>query len=252
MITKYFRPQDIQETLQLLENREINPILMGGGSAIDRFKSQPMAVIDLQDLGLSNIEKKGSFLEIGATATLHSLSQDPLVPEVMKEIISKEATYNLRRVATIAGTLIASDGRSPFTAGMLALDVAVTIFPGEKLIPLGDLLLMRTEKLEKKLVTKISMPINVLLAYEQVSRSPADFPIVSAAVAVWPGGRTRVILGGFGESPVLSSDGPEKGGERTAARDAYSHAEDEWASAEYRQEIAPILIERCFAQLEKS
>jgi CO/xanthine dehydrogenase FAD-binding subunit len=252
MITEYFRPQNIQETLQLLENREINPILMGGGSAIDRFKSEPMAVIDLQGLGLSNVEKKGSFLDIGATATLHSLSQGPLVPEVMKEIISKEATYNLRQVATIAGTLIASDGRSPFTAAMLALDAAVTIFPGEKLIPLGDLLLMQPENLEKKLVTKISIPINVQLAYEQVSRSPADFPIVSAAVAVWPSGRTRVVLGGFGERAVLSSDGPEKGGEQTAARDAYSQAEDEWASAEYRQEIVPILIERCFAQLEQS
>lgn len=109
---------------------------------------------------------------------------------------------------------------------------------------------MRKRKLESKLVTKITVPINVKLAYEDVSRTPADLPIVSAAVAIWTSGRTRVILGGYGEVPALASDGPEKGGEETAAKDAFSQAGDEWASAEYRKEVAPILVKRCFSQLE--
>ena len=71
-----------------------------------------------------------------------------------------------------------------------------------------------------------------------------------AALAVWPGGRTRVILGGYGAVPALASDGPEMGGEETAAQDAFSQAGDEWASAEYRMEIAPILVRRCLSQLE--
>ena len=92
--------------------------------------------------------------------------------------------------------------------------------------------------------------MNVKLAYEDVSRTPADLPIISAAVAVWPAGRTRVVLGGFGAVPILASDGPERGGEEPAAENASSQSVDEWASAEYRMEIAPILVKRCFSKLE--
>jgi CO/xanthine dehydrogenase FAD-binding subunit len=250
MIVEYYRPKDVPETLKLLENQDTFTILMGGGTAIDRFKTGPMAVIDLQDVGLGKIRKKGNFLEIGATATLQSLYEDTQTSDELNRIILREATHNLRQVATVAGTLIASNGRSPFTSALLALDASVTFLPGDNVVPLGDLLLMRKKILASKLITKITIPLNVQLAYEEVARSPADLPLICAAVAVWSGGRTRVILGGCGEAPALVSDGPEKGGEQAAARDAYSHAGDEWASAEYRREVAPMLITRCFSRLE--
>lgn len=250
MIVEYYRPQDIQETLDLLDNQTIKTVLMGGGSAIDRYQVTPFAVIDLQDVGLEEINKKSNFLEIGATVRLQSLFENPQVQEELKRIITLEATYNLRQVATAAGTLIAANGRSPFTTAMLALDASLTLMPGEEELPLGKVLFMRARKLGSRLITKITIPTNVQLAYEQVARSPADLPIVCAAVATWPGGRTRATLGGFGEAPVLASDGPYQGGEVPAAHDAYSHAGDEWASAEYRQEIAAILVKRCLAKLE--
>jgi hypothetical protein len=60
-----------------------------------------------------------------------------------------------------------------------------------------------------------------------------------------------VALGGFGQVPVLAMDGPEMGGEEIAAQNAFSQAADEWASAEYRQEIAGLLVERCIASFER-
>ena len=68
-------------------------------------------------------------------------------------------------------------------------------------------------------------------------------------MAVWPTGRTRVILGGVGNVPTLASDGPEQGGEETAAKNAFSQAGDEWATAEYRMEVAPILVRRCLLKI---
>ena len=249
MIVEYFRPQNINETLDLLANQKIKTVLMGGGTAMDRYNPEPFAVVDIQDVGLSNLHAKGNKLEIGATVSLQALYDENLVQGALKKVLLREATQNLRQVATVAGTLVASNGRSPFTAAMLVLDAMVTLVPGEDLIPLGELLVLREGKLRSKLITKITIPLNVQLAYEDVARTPADLPIVCAAVAVWPGGRTRVILGGYGEVPVLASDGPERGGEQVAASDAYSHAGDQWASAAYRQEIAPLLVERCFSQL---
>jgi len=83
-----------------------------------------------------------------------------------------------------------------------------------------------------------------------VARSPADLPIVCAAVAKWPSGRTRVILGGYGESPLLAMDGPNPQGADIAARDAYREAGDQWASAEYRSDVAAKLTRRCIDEFE--
>ncbi|MFC1921927.1 FAD binding domain-containing protein [Chloroflexota bacterium] len=252
MIVEYYRPKNIAETLSLLSETQINTVLMGGGTAIDRYSTEPFAVLDLQDVGLSSIQVSGSVLEIGATATLQSLFEYPQIQEALISSIYHEATQNLRQVATAAGTLIAADGRSPFTTAMYALDAALTMIPDEEQISLGDLLALGKKSLAKRLITKITIPLNVRLAYEYVARTPADLPIVCAAVAVWSSGRTRVVLGGYGEEPVLAMDGPGGGGAEIAARDAYSHSDDQWATAEYRQEIAKVLVKRGLVNLEAS
>ena len=250
MIVEYYRPKNIAETLSLLSDTQINAVLMGGGTAIDRYSTEPFAVLDLQDVGLSSIQVRGSVLEIGATATLQVLFEHTQIQEALESSIYHEATQNLRQVATIAGTLIASDGRSPFTTAMYALDAALTIIPDEEKYSLGDLLVLGKKSLANRLITKITIPLNVRLAYEYVARTPADLPIVCAAVAVWPSGRTRVVLGGFGEVPILAMDGPGGGGAEIAARDVYCHSDDQWATAEYRQEIAKVLVRRGLVNLE--
>jgi CO/xanthine dehydrogenase FAD-binding subunit len=99
------------------------------------------------------------------------------------------------------------------------------------------------------LISEVSFPLNVKAAYERIARTPADQPIVCAAVVQWSSGRTRLALGGWGDSPILAMDGPEAEGLEIAARSAYSHAEDEWASGEYRQEMAGILALRCIKRI---
>ena len=249
MIVEYFRPKDIKETLDLIKSPEIKTLIMGGGTSIDRYAKEPFAVVDLQDLGLNSIKAKGKTLEIGATVSLQALFEHPDIEPDLKVSIRMERALNLRQVATVAGTLIASGGRSPFSTVMLALDASIALEPGDENIALGDLFLFREEKLETRLVTRISIPLNAQLAYEYIARTPADVPIVCAAVARWPSGRTRVTLGGTGGAPVLAMDGPDGGGEEISAADAYSRAGDEWASSDYRQEMAQLLVKRCLAKL---
>jgi CO/xanthine dehydrogenase FAD-binding subunit len=249
MIVDYLRPKNIPEALKLLENQDQNPVLMGGGTGIDRFTLEPVTIIDLQELDLGGIRVIGNSLEIGATTTLQALYEAPRISEEIRNLIRLEATSNLRQIATVAGTMVASTGRSAFTAALMALDAVVTLLPGDEIVNLGNLLLKRDSKIGSKLITKITIPLNVKLAYQSVSRSPRDLPILTVTMAVWPSGRTRVILGGFGASPLLASDGPEPGGEESAVKDAAMLADDKWASSEYRMEVAPILVKRCFSQI---
>jgi CO/xanthine dehydrogenase FAD-binding subunit len=249
MITEYHRPQTLDEALTLLT--QANTVPLGGGTLLSRPTPDPVKVVDLQALGLNTIKRQGNTLEIGSTVTLQQLLEDDHCPEAFRRAIKLEAPLNLRNSATVAGTLVACDGRSTFATLMLALDAKIqqTIFDNSKIESrisnIGDFLPLRPHGL----ITLITLPLNLKLAFEYVSRTPADKPIVCAALAQWNSGRTRLAIGGFGKSPRLAMDGTETDGVEAAARNAFHEATDEWASAEYRSEVAAILAKRCSAAL---
>jgi len=249
MITAYFRPRTLDEALTLLSRP--NALPLGGGTLLSQFSSDGVCVVDLQALGLGTLTRKGNSLEIGATVILQQLLESPHTPEALRSALRLETPLNLRNMATVAGALVSCDGRSPFAAVMLALDAKITVI-GEQssVISLGDLLPLRAELLRGKLITHIEIPLNVKLAYEQVARTPADKPLVCATLAQWPSGRTRLVIGGWGASPSLAMDGKDATGIEPAARNAAHDAADEWASAEYRREVAVTLAKRCYASIQ--
>ena len=251
MIVEYNRPKTLEEALDLLSCAQPVTIPMGGGSALNRYSLNPLAVVDLQELPLHSIEHQGSSFILGATVTLQTMLDTPDLPEIMYKAIRQEANHNLCQVATLAGTLASAGGRSPMVTTLLAMDATLTTISrkGENTISLGDFLPVRGEYLPGRLITQVKLPTNLRLAFDYVARSPADQPIVCAAVAQWPSKRTRVALGGYGKAPVLALDGPEPGGVEAAAQNAYSQAGDVWASADYRREVAGALARRCLAEL---
>jgi len=251
MIIEYHRPVTLDEALALLLRAEPPTVPLAGGSVLNRASTPgEFAVVDLQSLGLDSFEARGNTWELGAALSLQRLLErlpasgsGPAVS--LAKAIQHEAAYNLRQVASVAGVLVSGGGRSPFTTAMLALDAGLTLLPGDVEISLGELLPVRKECLGGRLITKVTIPSKVRLAYEYVARTPADLPIVCAALAQWPSGRTRLALGGFGTAPSLAFDGGEPDGLQVAASSAYASAGDEWASAEYRAEVAAVLAGRC-------
>ncbi len=258
MISEYHRPKTLPEALGLIARTLPLTRPLGGGTVLNRPSPDKIAVVDLQELGLNKITKSGNFLEIGATSTLQALNDCPYLPEALKQTLRLEANYNLRQMATVAGTLVSADGRSAFTTAMLALDVKITIMgkptkeedPLSTVITLGDMLPLRHDLIKGKLITKITLPLSAKLAFEWVSRTPSDWPIVSAALAMWPSRRTRLALGGWGAVPLLAMDGNEPGGVKAAAGEAAATAGDEWASAEYRAEMAGVLVKRALVKID--
>jgi CO/xanthine dehydrogenase FAD-binding subunit len=249
MITDYHRPQNLEQAIRLISRPGTYPL--GGGTLLTKRSDDSFAVVDLQALGLNKIHKVGDNLEIGATATLSLLLESPHIPPALVTTLRLETPLNLRNAGTVAGTLVTCGGRSPFATAMLALDAKLILAPKDEAITLGNYLPLRTKSgsfllsLPGKIITKIEIPLNIRLSFETVARTPTDQPIVCAALAHWPSGRTRLALGGWGESPLLAMDGNEPGGVEAAAKNAFAEASDEWASAEYRSEIAAVLSGRC-------
>jgi CO/xanthine dehydrogenase FAD-binding subunit len=252
MIIEYKRPKTIPEALLLLAREQPYSLPLGGGTYLNRSLEEQYAVVDLQALELNTIAKHGNSLEVGATVTLQGLLGFKGLPDDIYASIEHEATYNLRQMATIAGTLVTANGRSLFATIMLSIDTKLELLrlnEAAKEVKLGDWLPMRRGAKPGALITKITFPLNIKVAYESIARSPADQPIVCAAITQWASGRTRLALGGWGVTPVLAMDGPEVNGISIASRSAYSHAVDAWASAEYRQEMAGVLALRCLQRI---
>jgi len=241
LISTYYRPKSLDEALTLLT--QPNTVPLGGGTLLSKPGADSIAVVDLQLLGLDSISQNGNELQIGSTCTLQALFESKYCPESLKTALKLEAPLNIRNSATIAGTIVASDGRSTFTTALLALDAKIEIIVNKKSASIGcsDFILTHP----KGLITSITIPLNVKSAFEFVSKTPSDTPIVCAALTQWNSGRTRLTLGGYGRSPLLAMDGTEPSGVEEAARNAYHEANDEWASAEYRMEMAVTLAKRC-------
>lgn len=253
MIIEYHRPATLEEALSLLARPEPLTLPLAGGTVLNLPDSPPVAAVDLQLLGLDQVQARGNFLELGATLTLQRLAEVAQVQQSLPALVrasQHEASYNLRQVASLAGTLVAAGGRSPFATAMLALDAVLNIQPGDEQVGLGDWLPLRETRQPGSLITSLGFPLHARLAYEYVARTPADRPIVCAALAVWPSGRARLALGGYGRAPRLAFDGTESQGVEIAASSAYSQAGDEWASAAYRQDVAGVLAKRCLQSLE--
>jgi CO/xanthine dehydrogenase FAD-binding subunit len=248
MITKYHRPQTLDEALALLSQPNTFPL--GGGTLLSHRQSESIEVIDLQALGLNSIKKNGNNLEIGATATLQGLLEDSNCPDAMKSALKLEAPLNLRNSATLAGTIVSCDGRSTFVCALLALDAKLDIRYSKvesRVSNIGDYLPLRP----RGLIASISIPLNVKFAFDYVSRTPSDKPIVCVALAQWNSGRTRLAVGGYGKAPMLAMDGTEAEGVEAAARNAFHEASDDWGSAEYRMDIAATLAKRCLSEVAK-
>lgn len=250
MILEYHRPQSIDEALELLERTEPRSVPMGGGTWLNSPSQDSFAVVDLQDLAINQIQGDGKQIKIGATVTLQGLMKETSIQRELVATLRHEATINLRRQGTVAGTLVSSDGRSPFATAMLALDAQLLLLPDDEIVGLGDLLPVRAEKLKHRLITEITIPRNARLEYQYVARSPADLPIVCVAVAQWPSGRTRIAVGGGGESVRLALDGKGPDGALSAVESSLSTLQDEWASAEYRQEVGGVLVGRCLESIK--
>jgi CO/xanthine dehydrogenase FAD-binding subunit len=267
MILEYHRPKTLDEALNLLKRKQPLTRPLAGGTAIHLLHREDFAVVDLQDLGLDRVEMRGKSLALGAMLTLQAFltSLDSLnlsggnLANALGDVIRQEATLNIRNAATLGGTLAAASGRSPLATALLACDGEILLQPGNRRIPLGDWLPLRCaqgrplrhEQPAGSLIVEVRLPTHISLAYAAVARTPADFPIVCAAAAGWPrggagsSGRRRIALGGYGPAPRLVIDGTESTGAGQAAQSAYLTAGDEWASAEYRAEMASILVERC-------
>ncbi len=256
MIVAYHRPETLEDALALLRRADPRTRPVAGGLfVVPRAKAaaEPIALVDLQALGLDAMEVlHGRTLRAGATVSLQALLDAPALPEGLAEAIRREMPLPQRGQATVAGSLMAADGASVWAAAVMALDGHAVWAPGaaEARTPWGDVFAWRERYREPGwLITAVEWPLAPAVRVETVARSPADRPLVLVAVARWPRGRVRMVVGGWGAAPRLVLDGPTADGWEVALEEATAQAGDARASAAYRAATARVLAQRALRAL---
>ncbi|MBI5567647.1 MAG: FAD binding domain-containing protein [Chloroflexi bacterium] len=258
-LTEYHKPTTIDEAVKLLRRRKIHTRPIGGGTALVAEASPDVqAVVDLSQLGLSyvktsEVSENLRGLEIGATTTLQALIDDAHVQAyadgVLVKAILDTASRNTREAATFAGSIVASDGKSPLLATLFALGAQLTIrgarsareqtVPLEEFSPQADTLILS--------VTLPALPADAHAAYEKVARTPADLPIVCVA-ALKSADVTRLALGGVGDQMVvIDADAPTIDEAVELAQASIDPPTDYFASSDYRREMIGVLVKRVLA-----
>jgi putative selenate reductase FAD-binding subunit len=249
MIVEYYRPQSINDALELLSKSHLKTIPLAGGSTISK-RVDDIAVVDLQDLPLCYIRNEGETTCVGATTTLDNFLEFNKSNIFFTEPLRIQASKNQRVAGTIGGLMVTANGRSPVLTVLLAMDSKIIAVPNNEEISLEKWLPIRQSWTYGKLITEIYYQQSLGCVFESVGRSPYDQPIICCAIAKWKNGRTRIVFGGFGDHPQLAFDGMYPQNIIGLVKEQISTINDEWASAEYRLDVSEKLAQRLINSLD--
>ncbi len=198
----YHRPESIEDAVGLLDGP--NRVALAGGTTIFHDGGgNPVELVDLQSLGLSGISANGSRVEIGATATLQSLADSDVIPDLIRSAAKADQPSTLRSLATVGGSVGAADGDSLLVAALLVHDATVA-FADERLVPLEQVLADRLS--QGDLIVSVSVASGGPTAMAATGRTPKDVPIVAVVGRVGPDD-TRLAACGVGPVPQLVTVG---------------------------------------------
>jgi CO/xanthine dehydrogenase FAD-binding subunit len=247
MIKEYIRPDSLEEALQLLQKKlDSRPI--AGGSELSQAKDE-YSVVDLQNCGLDYIRSTSTHVQIGSMTRLESIRNHFGEFAGMGNALAIEAARNVREQATIGGTLFATTGRSPLLTCLLGLDAELVWEPASTHVRLGSWLAESRSIRFGRLLKEIVLDTNVLSCFSAVGRSPLDTPVICTQLTIWSTNRMRLVIGGFGKTPTLILDGSIHDDLDVAIESALNESHDEWASSEYRIDVAKKLAKRSFTEL---
>ena len=255
---EYHRPDSLEAALALLGRSAPATRPLAGGTRLLPGAKRPEAVVDLSALHLAGVERRGGNWRIGATTTLESLAAATEAPAGLRRAAERHAPRNILQRATVGG-VIASRNSGPLLAALLALSTCVVIEPGGLLVPLEAF--VAGYEMTGRLIVAVEVPAARECALADISRSPADAPILVVAVGAerTPAGLGALTAAAAGaDQPVfllrsaaaLLQDAPRADFAAIAATTAgLPWRKDARGSAEYRSAMTPVLLQRAFTEL---
>lgn len=256
------KPDTLDEACELLKDSGTYP-LYGGAALQLRPRKEVTAAVDLSQLELAFVQDSENSLRLGSMLTLEQVrvacaeraSQHPKLGAIAT-MLANDMPETQRNTFTLGDLLVERNPQSPTLTLLLALGAVIKRIDLEMRFTMAAWLGLPTD-VARFLVAQVRItrgPGNARVAYEKVSRTPADLPIVGAVAYVTPGGEghpqfTSLALCGVAPTPVpqpnVAQVLAETGDiERALDNLILDPPDDHWGSAEYRREMARTLSRR--------
>jgi aerobic carbon-monoxide dehydrogenase medium subunit len=270
---RYHRPSTIAEAVELLAMLDNARAIAGGQSLMPMMNLRLVAPDHLIDLGeieeLIGLTEGKNTLSIGAMTTQRTLERServardcPLITAALRHVGHQQT----RNRGTIGGSLCHLDPGAELPVAAAALDAVLIAIgrSGERRIPFAEFSvgLLSNALSPDELLARIELPKaapRTGTAFVEFNRRPADFAVVSVAANLTfdAAGRiahAAIAVGGSFEAPVrlqlFESAGVGQRPEAALFDAATREAEaiecvgDDVYPAEYRQELAGVLVRR--------
>ena len=272
---EYFAPNSTAEALDLLEQWGYEAKVLSGGQSLMPMLNfrllKPAALIDINAIGdLSSIQLDKSGLTIGAGTRQSRVLASSAVDEecgLITEALAFVSHPAIRNRGTIGGSIAHADPSAELAVVAAATEAQVKVqsVRGERVLAAEDFFVdaLATALEPDELLTEIRFPTlsgRTGWGFQEVSRRRGDFAVVNAAalVSLDDDGlcqQARIVVGGVSGTPLrLKSleaglvgstlDPHTLADVAEQAKDGLSPQSDVHASAEYRRDVAAVLIRR--------
>lgn len=218
---EYYRPQDMQGVLALLQEHGDDARVMAGGHSLIPMMKLRMAdvphLIDLQDIGgLSGIEISDSAIRIGAMTTQSDIIENEKLSTcapILREAALQIADPQVRYMGTVGGNVANGDPGNDMPGLMQCLDASFALIglDGEREVKARDFYeaAYMTAREDDEVLTAVTIPLpKGGYAYEKQKRKIGDYATAAAAVQIVKEGDTcvaaSIAMTNLSDTPVFS------------------------------------------------
>lgn len=265
---EYRRAGSVDEAIGLLTDNADAKIIAGGHSLLPLMRlrlARPAMLVDVSRIpDLSYVREDGDRVAVGALTRHHDVANSEALQElcpIMAFTASGIGDPQVRHVGTIGGSCAHGDPASDMPTVLLALGAELVVQgPGgaSRTVAAADFFrgLFEPDLASSEVLTEIRVPKTAGRgwSYLKFHRRAQDWALVGVAALTGDGG-PAVALTNMGERPLRASGveealagGADPAAASERAAEGTSPPTDAFASAEYRQELAKVLVRRALEE----
>ncbi len=265
---EYERADSVRHAIDLLSANEDAKLLAGGHSLLPLMRlrlARPSMLVDIGRLrDLSYVREEGDAVAIGALTRWHDLATSEVLQRACPIVARTAAGIGdpqVRHVGTIGGSVAHADPASDMPAVLVALGAELRAEgpAGARSIPAGEFFqgLFTSALAPNEVLTEVRVPkiAGRGWSYLKFHRRAQDWAIVGVAALAGDGGPPAVALTNMGDRPIRAAGveealaggaSPAEAAERAA--EGTNPPSDPFGSAEYRRELAKVLVRRALEE----
>jgi aerobic carbon-monoxide dehydrogenase medium subunit len=265
---EYRRADTVDDAIQALSGDPDAKILAGGHSLLPLMRvrlSRPSTLVDISRIqDLKYVKEDGEAVAIGAGTRHHDVANSealrdlcPIVPYAAAQIGDPQ----VRHVGTIGGSVAHADPASDMPSVLVALDAGIVVRGpgGIRNVPATEFFkgLFEPDLAHDEVLTEIRVPKTQGRGWSYVKfhRRAQDWALVGVAALAPNGSGPAIALTNMAERPLRAAGVEEAlaaGSDPAAAAarvsEGTSPPTDAFGSAEYRQELAKVLVRRAIEE----